>query len=74
MEALLLLDSWAGRTNHFVRVLKETPKRYFIEFLDGDCFHGKFQKGKTYYVPKHAIVFIKNIHITGNENEQEKIS
>lgn len=52
MTGYMFLDSWAGRTKHPVRVLKETPKRYKVELLE-DCMKGK--TGKVIYIPKYAF-------------------
>jgi hypothetical protein len=51
----LHLNSWAGRTQHPVLILKETPNRYYVQFLAETCFNGRFIKGKNYYVPKHSV-------------------
>ena len=49
---LLCLDSWAGRTETEITILKETPKRYKVR-LEADCLKGK--KGAVLYVPKYAV-------------------
>lgn len=49
---VLYLNSWAGRTETPVKILKETPKRFRVELLQ-DCLKGK--KGRVLYVPKYAI-------------------
>jgi hypothetical protein len=53
-QAYLHLNSWAGRTDHEIRILKETPLQYKIKLLE-DCLKGRM--GKVLLVPKHAISF-----------------
>lgn len=51
-RGLLHLESWAGHTTTPVRIVRETPKRFWV-ILDADCIKGK--AGTSIYVPKHAI-------------------
>lgn len=52
LDGILTLDSWAGRTQHTVKILKETPTRYKVLFLD-DNLKGK--RGDIKYVPKYCV-------------------
>jgi hypothetical protein len=57
MQAYLCVDTWAGRREYPVEVVKETEKRYKIrlngnEILPGDRVE---PKGTEIYVPKYAI-------------------
>ena len=49
---LLHLDTYAGRRQYQVEILKETSKRFQIELLN-DCPRGK--AGDVVYVPKYAV-------------------
>ena len=52
MTTILHLNSWAGRTQHPVKIIKETPKRYRVELLER-CPKG--EAGRVLYVPKSAV-------------------
>ena len=56
MQATLCLNSWAGRVEHPVQVLKETPKRYKVKLLEDTLLpSGRKREGDTVYVPKYAV-------------------
>jgi len=52
VNGTLYLNSWAGRTETPVAILKETPKRYKVQLL-ADCLKGK--AGTVLYAPKYAV-------------------
>jgi hypothetical protein len=68
----LQLDDWAGRTQHQILVVRETPKRYEITAVsDGTRLGGRrrsLQAGERALVPKRAITFrlLENIAIIGD--------
>lgn len=51
-RGLLHLESWAGHTTTPIRIVRETPKRFWI-ILDADCLKGN--AGTGIYVPKTAV-------------------
>ena len=53
----LLLDGWAGRSEHLVEVIGETPKRYRVELLCDVRLPSRREgkAGDVVLVPKHAI-------------------
>lgn len=56
MQATLCLNSWAGRIEHPVEVIKETPRRYKIRLLEDALLpSGRKRAGSEVYVPKCAI-------------------
>jgi hypothetical protein len=55
-NAILHLDSWAGRSHHRVTVIGETAKRYRIRYEDTPALQ-RWQTGGIYLVPKYAITF-----------------
>lgn len=66
----LMLDGWAGRTNHTVVVVGETSQRFRIRLAPGRTLRipGGRRGGKrfrqlaadaTALVPKHAVTFTK---------------
>lgn len=54
-QAVVLLDSWAGRTEHPVTILREAKcgTRWIVRWDGAPCF--RFQTGRTYRPPKHAV-------------------
>lgn len=56
MKATLCLNSWAGRVERPVEIIKETPKRYKIKLLEDTLLpSGRQRAGAEVYVPKYAI-------------------
>jgi DNA-binding NtrC family response regulator len=55
-NAILHLNSWAGRSRHRVVVIGETAKRYRIRYEDTPALQ-RWQTGEVYLVPKYAITF-----------------
>lgn len=54
------LDGWAGRREHKVEVIGETPKRYRIRAIERTKLAGRCRwlyAGETALVPKYAIRF-----------------
>jgi hypothetical protein len=51
---ILHLNSWAGRTRHPCKIIRETSKRYRIKLLE-NCPKGK--AGTILLVPKYAISY-----------------
>lgn len=54
----LMLDGWAGRREHKVEVIGETPKRYRIRAVERTKLAGRCRwlyAGETALVPKYAI-------------------
>lgn len=61
MKAVVCVNSWAGRSEHPCRIVKETPKRYLIEVDEPTALPPKFTlllPGSTRLVPKYAIKFL----------------
>ena len=56
-NAKLLLDGWAGRSEHPVEVVEETPKRYRVKLLCDVRLPSRREgkAGDVVLVPKHAI-------------------
>ncbi len=58
VRAVLALDSWAGRTEHPVEIVGETPKRYRVRILeDWLILPSKrvAERGDVVLVPKYAV-------------------
>lgn len=58
MTTLLCINSWYGRSEQPVEIVKETPQRYLVKILrDGTLVPGarRLNAGDTLYVPKYAI-------------------
>ena len=57
MMTYLCLNTWAGRMEHPVEIVKETPKRYLVRLLeDFPLPSARLGKaGDEVYVPKYAI-------------------
>ena len=61
LNAVVCIDSWAGRIEHPCRVVGETPKRYRIEVDKPTTLPPRntlLLPGQTKLVPKEAIRFI----------------
>ena len=54
---ILTLESWAGRTNHPVEILGETPKRYKVKLMTDNI---KGRKGTVLKVPKYAVRLVSS--------------
>jgi hypothetical protein len=59
MQAYLCLDTWAGRREYPVDIVRETPKRYKVRLNGNEVLPGNRVpcKGDEVYVPKYAIKF-----------------
>lgn len=61
-DAYICTDGWEGRTEQFVLVVGETPKRYRIMATQGTKLAGRsrwLKPGQTALVPKYAVRFAK---------------
>lgn len=58
-EAVVVYDSWAGRTEEPVEVIGETPKRYRVRFRRAGFVGGNraHAVGDIGLVPKYAVRF-----------------
>ena len=62
VRAVLALDSWAGRTEHPVEIVGETPKRYRVRILEdwlGLPSRRVASRGDVVLVPKYAVRILR---------------
>lgn len=62
MTTYLCLNTWYGRDEQPVEIVKETTKRYLVKILrDGTLIPGgrRMCQGAEVYVPKYAIKFVE---------------
>jgi hypothetical protein len=51
-RAVVSVESWAGRSEHPVEIIAETPKRFRVRHLDSAF---RWMRGDERYVPKYAV-------------------
>ncbi len=60
--AIVATDGWAGRIEHPVVVIGETPKRYRVESRDGKAYtfaaNRRLAAGASMLIPKRAVRFV----------------